>query len=639
MANIARLGVILGLSSTEFVQGIDRAKQKTKELEADFVKLRAGIAIVGTAFVATTMKVLQFADQMSDAADAYQVSVRGILDISKALEKAGGSFDNAGRLLGQFSNKVDEAASGSKQAQEAFARIGISLKDLETLSTEDLLSKTASSLAQIEDPLTRNAIAFDVFGRAMRGVDITRFASELNNGAQATDKQVAAVQQLAAYMEKLEGIITQVKLTLSEALLPILKFAEIQMKDFGGTAEIVGKVIKAAFDGVVATITFVVESIKWAVASLANLNTAAASLMTGGSFWDTLKNLGSENNERFLQNLKEVQNALKGGSPTESSNGFAGRKVTPYEDKSADTKLANLLKQLETLRFISIQFDNQQRMQVEGINVQTQMLYLTQNQAQVYQAMYQLDKQRSAEVAKLEEKRKEAVAAGADNRVIEQIDQEIEKVNELAEAYKTKITDAITQNQTLSQSFEGGLLASYQKFQFESINVAETVSSSVDALFSGMTNALTAFVMTGKLNFADFTRAIIADLIRIQMQLMVSKLFSMAIGAIVSPMITPGTSPFIAGPPAPRAEGGDVFSDTPYIVGERGPEMFVPQRNGTIIPNNKLGDMGGTTYVTNNYIDAIDTKSFEDRLYGSSRAVWAANQYATKNISNSRTRS
>ena len=41
-------------------------------------------------------------------------------------------------------------------------------------------------------------------------------------------------------------------------------------------------------------------------------------------------------------------------------------------------------------------------------------------------------------------------------------------------------------------------------------------------------------------------------------------------------------------------------------------------------------------YIAN--MQAIDTKSFEDRLYGSSKAVWAANQYAGKNISTSGSR-
>jgi hypothetical protein len=68
------------------------------------------------------------------------------------------------------------------------------------------------------------------------------------------------------------------------------------------------------------------------------------------------------------------------------------------------------------------------------------------------------------------------------------------------------------------------------------------------------------------------------------------------------------------------------------MVGERGPELFMPSGSGTIIPNNQISNMGSTTNVTNNYINAIDTKSFEDRLLGSSNAIWAANQYAGKNL-------
>ncbi len=50
----------------------------------------------------------------------------------------------------------------------------------------------------------------------------------------------------------------------------------------------------------------------------------------------------------------------------------------------------------------------------------------------------------------------------------------------------------------------------------------------------------------------------------------------------------------------PRASGGPVMGGTPYMVGERGPEMFVPGSSGSIVPNHALG--GG---VTMNYsIDA-----------------------------------
>jgi hypothetical protein len=42
--------------------------------------------------------------------------------------------------------------------------------------------------------------------------------------------------------------------------------------------------------------------------------------------------------------------------------------------------------------------------------------------------------------------------------------------------------------------------------------------------------------------------------------------------------------------------------------------------------------MSGGGVVNNYYIDAIDTKSFEDRILGSSNTVWAANQYANKTL-------
>jgi hypothetical protein len=38
-----------------------------------------------------------------------------------------------------------------------------------------------------------------------------------------------------------------------------------------------------------------------------------------------------------------------------------------------------------------------------------------------------------------------------------------------------------------------------------------------------------------------------------------------------------------------RADGGPVMGSRPYIVGERGPELFVPGVSGSIVPNHALG--------------------------------------------------
>ena len=38
-----------------------------------------------------------------------------------------------------------------------------------------------------------------------------------------------------------------------------------------------------------------------------------------------------------------------------------------------------------------------------------------------------------------------------------------------------------------------------------------------------------------------------------------------------------------------RASGGPVAGGSPYIVGERGPELFVPGRSGSVVPNGQIG--------------------------------------------------
>jgi hypothetical protein len=59
-----------------------------------------------------------------------------------------------------------------------------------------------------------------------------------------------------------------------------------------------------------------------------------------------------------------------------------------------------------------------------------------------------------------------------------------------------------------------------------------------------------------------------------------------------------------------RAMGGPVNAGTTYMVGERGPELFTPNTNGTIIPNNRLGGGSATGTVINLTVNgAIDSES------------------------------
>ena len=90
-----------------------------------------------------------------------------------------------------------------------------------------------------------------------------------------------------------------------------------------------------------------------------------------------------------------------------------------------------------------------------------------------------------------------------------------------------------------------------------------------------------------------------------------------------------------------RANGGSVSGNNPYIVGEKGPELFIPNTSGTIIPNNQLASVNQQPQIVYNgpyiaNVSAIDTQSFSQALARNKDAVWAANQSANRSMPSSR---
>jgi len=61
-----------------------------------------------------------------------------------------------------------------------------------------------------------------------------------------------------------------------------------------------------------------------------------------------------------------------------------------------------------------------------------------------------------------------------------------------------------------------------------------------------------------------------------------------------------------------RATGGLVQGNTPYVVGEKGPELMVPNRTGTIVPNNQL--MGGKNVNVTFNINALDARGVDELI-------------------------
>ena len=114
------------------------------------------------------------------------------------------------------------------------------------------------------------------------------------------------------------------------------------------------------------------------------------------------------------------------------------------------------------------------------------------------------------------------------------------------------------------------------------------------------TNTLADALETGKLNFSDLVRSVLRDLVRLQIQQSITRpLFNALSGAVGNINLFGGGAaaggggtggnfvPYGGG----RATGGGVTAGTAYTVGERGPELFIPQTSGTISPNNARGNV------------------------------------------------
>lgn len=131
--------------------------------------------------------------------------------------------------------------------------------------------------------------------------------------------------------------------------------------------------------------------------------------------------------------------------------------------------------------------------------------------------------------------------------------------------------------------------------------------------FDNASDALTNFIMGtegAKLSFSDMARSIVADMIKMQIQ---QSIMQPLFGAISTGLgmfgtaATYGTNPssqqtamLSAQDAGLRANGGPVTRNRPYIVGEKGPELMIPNGSGRVMDNKEMTSGGSNVNVTLN---------------------------------------
>jgi hypothetical protein len=124
----------------------------------------------------------------------------------------------------------------------------------------------------------------------------------------------------------------------------------------------------------------------------------------------------------------------------------------------------------------------------------------------------------------------------------------------------------------------------------ETADAMKDITTVADMVGNQFENAFMSAVK-GTKSVKDAFRAMAVEIISELFRIFVVK----QITGFVTSMFT-AAFPSIAGVPA-RANGGPVNANTPYMVGERGPELFVPARSGSIMPNERIKGGGGDVVV------------------------------------------
>lgn len=129
--------------------------------------LLAGLAAVaGTgALLALGKEAADAADQLGKMSQKLGTTVENLSALRFAASTADVSMEQLQKASVRLSNQIAQAADGSKEAQRAFANLGVSIKDLRGKDAAEQFTLVATAIGRLQDGPEKTARSFAVFGR------------------------------------------------------------------------------------------------------------------------------------------------------------------------------------------------------------------------------------------------------------------------------------------------------------------------------------------------------------------------------------------------------------------------------------------------------------------------------------------
>jgi len=620
----------LTLSSKAFNLGMKGASKAVGGLIFAFKALALAIPVATGLFTALIARQSQLIDRVGKVSATTGLATSTLQKFGFAAEIAGVSTDQAQVALRRFSRRLGEAQKGTGELLPALKKLGIETRksDGTFKSAEEVLLEFADGIANTEGASAKLALAFKAFdseGAELVGVldkgsaaMLEMFGKAETLGAVLSRQAIQGVEDFNDSFTELQTVLSGVSNQLTAALAPALKLVTDELVDFivKGSKEFgsfeslaeamaVGLVdavelIITAFMNLTQSVVDFVNDFRFYAKSLGFRDLTAEAQMFQNILDDTNDQLSKISGGKPLDRLRKqmaltsaafevLQNAAESGSP--AGFGFGVDEMKEYLAnldkineaylKVLDSGETNAFRQNQQLKEANKLIKRNLEIVTDGLEIQTfanDKITFSKDTYNVILGI--LKKMRDAILKKNDDTDDGNDDLEKELSIYEKILETLNQINGkkiVDDNFVNRLKARLDPVERLAKTLEDGLVGAVNKFE--------------DALAQGL--------IEGKADFAAFGDFIKQTLAKAFVQRFVTGPILAAFGL---------------------ASGGPAKAGQPYIVGEEGPELFIPKNSGTVIPNDEtMGIMnaggpgmygGGATSVTYN-IQAVDAPSFQ----------------------------
>lgn len=519
------------------------------------------VAVAGAGGMALLIKrSLEATDSLAKTASKIGTTTEALAGLRYAADLTGVSTQTMDMALQRFTRRTAEAAKGTGEAKGAIRELGIDAQKLNRIPLDERMLVLADAFENVESESDRLRLAFKLFD--------SEGAALVNTLSQGRDGLAEMLGEAKALGLTMSSDAAKGVEDATDAL------TKLQSLFKGVTDQVVGAMAPS--------IALLTDTFKNYILRMIEAKGGVEEFAKGLAV-NILEAVGSA-----IQGMQELTNGV-----IRSINKLisAKNKITGFFTADDQKNAAQLRDEIARINSLIAEQDKQLAKPMFG-------------ESSVYAwRKGQLLEQRTA----LEELLKVAVDTGNIGTIALTTfgDQAVAGLAPLLEVIKNTNNALETTNQAIGDEAPSAL-ETYKESLKTVLDTMPTLEDNIQSItknaINGLTDAL-ANGITGAANFADAIKSMAKSVVDSLIKMLIQKyIVDAAFGFITSGFGGAGSNPSTVGMAGSgqnlrgfAAIGGSVQRGEPYMVGERGAEIFVPNQSGAIIPNNKIG--GGGTVI------------------------------------------